>query len=112
VNYVATNGTILVKFQNGAYDGNQTTVSVDFLGVKAFMDGDQDWFVKNSSPETIHVVAVWISNSTVHQRFNKNVFINSGETDESLFEGISMPSGTFVAKVVTERGNVVILSTS
>jgi hypothetical protein len=106
--YVAANGTVLVKFLNGATDGNQTTVAVDFLGVRAVMDGGQDWLVKNSSPETIHVVAVWITNSTRHERYDKDVFINSGETDGSLFANLSMPSDSCVTKVVTERGNVAI----
>lgn len=107
--YVAANGTVLIKFLNGFTDGNQTTVGVDFLGVRAVMDGGQDWLLENSSPETIHVVAVWITNSTLHQRYNKDVFINSGETNDALFTGLNMPSGSFVAKVVTERGNVIIL---
>jgi hypothetical protein len=107
--YIAANGTILVKFQNAAPDGNQTTVAVDFLGVRAVMDGGQDWLLKNSSPETIHVVAVWITNSTLHQRYTKDVFLDAGETNDNLFSGLSAPSGSFVAKVVTDRGNVAVL---
>jgi hypothetical protein len=110
VGYVAANGTVLIKFLNAAADGVQTNVGVDFLSVRAVMDGGQDWLMKNSSPGTVHVVAVWMTNSTLHQRYAKDVFISSGETTNSLFDGLSMPSGSLVAKVVTERGNVAILS--
>jgi hypothetical protein len=108
--YMASNGTVQLKFFNAAADGNQTTVGVDFLGVRAVMDGGEDWLLENLSPQTIHVVAVWLTNSTLHQRHNKDVFINSGETNSALFNDVSLPAGSYMAKVVTERGNTAVLT--
>jgi hypothetical protein len=108
-NYVATNGTIILQLYSNT-DTSQTTVSIDFFGVRALIIGS-DFELKNSSPESVHIVSLWVTNSTLHQRFSADLFLNSGESTELIRADVSLPQGTFIAKVVTERGNAAIFST-
>jgi hypothetical protein len=56
------------------------------------------------------VIALWIVNSTIHERYDVNIFLNSGEKNDYTITDISLPSGNFTAKIVTERGNIAVFS--
>jgi len=107
--YVAENGTIVIKFVDEGLSTNQAVVGIDFLAVRAIIDGIS-LDVKNSSPLSIHIVAVWITNSTAHQRYSADLFLNSGETATYIRADIQMPQELLLAKVVTERGNTAVFS--
>ena len=67
---------------------------------------------ENDGGLTVHLVSLWIINSTDHQRYNISVFINSAETKNYLRDDISLPTGSYTVKVVTERGNTAVYSGS
>jgi hypothetical protein len=106
--YISDTGMVRIKFFDEGLPANQTVVDVDFLGVRTIAGGTQ-LEIKNSSPLTVHVVAVWITDATTHQRYAVNWFLNAGETANCTV-GAALPQGAFVAKVVTERGNVAVFS--
>jgi hypothetical protein len=66
--------------------------------------------IKNTGPLSLHVVAIWVSNSTSHQRYAADLFLNSGESITYDRADIEFPEDTFVAKIVTERGNIAVFS--
>jgi len=107
--YVAENGTVLIQFVDEGSSTSQAVVGIDFLAVRAIIDG-VSLDVKNSSPLSIHVVAMWINNSTDHQRYSADLFMNAGETATYIRGDIQMPQELFLAKVVTERGNTAVFS--
>jgi hypothetical protein len=107
--YVRDGGVIRIEFSDEGLTTNQTTVGVDFFGVSAIIDGAR-FAIKNSSPLSLHIVAVWITNSTFHQRYNADLFMNSGESASYLRADISLPENDFIARVVTERGNAAVFS--
>ncbi len=107
--YIHSNGTINVKFVDQDADSEQTSVDIDFLGVRVEMDGTQFIF-ENDGGLTVHLVSLWISNSTDHQRYDINVFVNSAETKNYLRDDTFLPTGSYTVKVVTERGNVAVYS--
>jgi hypothetical protein len=104
-NYVSNNGTILLRFLDEGLSMNQTVAEVDFLAVRAIIDGAR-FDLRNSSPLTTHIVAIWIANSTNHQRYEANLFINSGEAAIYVRSDLKLPADDFITKVVTERGNI------
>ncbi len=108
-NYVHSNGTMKVKIVDQGVDSNQTSVDIDFLGVKAKIDGTQFTF-ENNGGFTIHLVSLWVNNSTDHQRYDINIFVNSAETKNYLRTDISLPTEGYTVKVVTERGNTAVYS--
>jgi hypothetical protein len=100
---------VRLEFFDDGMGTNQTVVGIDFFAVRAIIDGTSI-DVKNSSPLSIHVVAVWINNSTNHQRYSADFFMNAGEAATYIRVDIQMPQELLLAKVVTERGNVAVFS--
>jgi hypothetical protein len=107
--YVRDDGLIRIEFSDEGLTTNQTTVGIDFLGARTIIDATRV-DVKNSSPLSLRIIAFWITNSTVHERYNATFFLNSGESTSYLRADISLPENHFIAKVVTERGNAAVFS--
>jgi hypothetical protein len=108
-NYVHVNGTVKLQIIDEGPDGNQTVIDIDFLAIRAVINGAEFHF-QNKGPSTLNLVSVWINNLTHHQRYDLNVFLNSAETAFYFSSDIILPTGSFTVRVVTKRGNTVILS--
>ncbi|PMB75331.1 MAG: hypothetical protein C0193_00920 [Candidatus Bathyarchaeota archaeon] len=108
--YVKNDGTLLVEFFDEGLDANQTVVEIDFFAVRAIIDG-AGFDLRNNGPITTHIVSIWIINATHHQRYNANWFINAGEEATYIRADISLPE-EFIAKVVTEKGNIAVFTQS
>lgn len=107
VDYVSSNGTLLLEFRDEGTSANQSNVKIDFLGARAIIDGTR-FDLRNSGSFTAHIVAIWIVNSTDHKRYSTNLFINSGEDANYIRADIRLPESNFIAKVTTERGNIFV----
>ncbi|MGB9713631.1 MAG: hypothetical protein ACPLZC_01480 [Candidatus Bathyarchaeales archaeon] len=105
--YVNSNGTVRIEFADDGTGMNQTTVEIDFFAVRATIGG-ASISIKNSSPSTAHIVAVWVITETNHERYNTNLFINSGEETTYVLAGVKLPEERFFVKIVTERGNMAV----
>jgi hypothetical protein len=109
VDYVSENGTLLVEFLDEGVSTNQGVVETDFVGVRATIDGAQI-DLSNSGPFTAHVIAIWIVNITIHQRYDANLFVNSGESVTYVRADIRLPENDFIARIVTEKGNISVFA--
>jgi hypothetical protein len=107
--YVSGNGTFRLQFADDGTGMNQTTIETDFFAVKATLGG-ANIQIKNSSPSTTHVVAIWIISQTNHKRYDISLFINSGEEVTYVLAGVELPEGRFTVKIVTERGNMAVFA--
>jgi hypothetical protein len=107
--YVNDEGVMRIEFSDEGLSTNQTIVDIDFLAVRAIIDGTR-LDLKNSSPLSTRIVAVWITNATTHQRYNAALFLNAGEAATYIRADIKLPQDILLAKVVTERGNVAVFS--
>ncbi|MCK5631433.1 hypothetical protein KAH85_02635, partial [Candidatus Bathyarchaeota archaeon] len=107
--YVHGNGTVNVKLVDEGADGNQTTLDVDFLVVKAALDGT-NFTLHNKGSSTAHLLSLWINNSTHHRRYDVNIFINAGDTESYIRIDIRLGDENCTIKVVTERGNIAVYS--
>jgi len=107
--YVWDNGTIYVKFIDQGQDINSTTIDIDFLGVRVVIDGARFTF-QNDGASTSHLISLWVNTATNHQRYDINLFVNSGENATYIRVDISLPTENFVVKVVTERGNIAVFA--
>jgi len=105
--YVRDDGTLLVEFVDEGLNATQAIVEVDFFGIRVIIDG-ANFKLKNSSALTVHIVAIWMVNSTDHQRYASNFFINSGEERTYIRADIRLPQENYIIKVVTERGNIAV----
>ncbi|MCJ7762831.1 hypothetical protein MUP38_05180 [Candidatus Bathyarchaeota archaeon] len=107
--YVRSDGVVRIEFVDQRSSIDQATVEIDFCGARAIMDG-ACINIKNSSPLSIHIVALWITNSTSHQHYDTDLFLNSGESTEYIREDLSLPQDVFIVKVITERGNIAVFA--
>ena len=105
--YVRNDGKVLVKIQDQLPDSTRTNIDIDFLGVRAVINGAL-FTLQNKGSRTTHSVSIWINNSTVHRRYDADAFVNSGETFSYQRVDISLPNGQYTVKVVTERGNIAV----
>lgn len=107
--YVWNNGTIYVQLVDQGPDSISTTIDIDFLGVRAVIDGARFSF-KNEGPLTSHLISLWVNNATNHRRYDINLFVNSGENVAYVRLDISLSMENFVVKVVTEKGNLAVFA--
>jgi hypothetical protein len=97
-----------VKLQDEGSDPNQTIIDLDFLGIRLLLNGSKFTF-RNDGALTTHIIAIWIDN-IMHTRYSANVFTNSGEQIIQIRADIAFPADKFVAKAVTERGNIAVFA--
>jgi len=102
---------VLWNYEMNQVDWEKMRENVIISNVERLTYGSQFTF-ENDGGLTVHLVSLWIINSTDHQRYNISVFINSAETKNYLRDDISLPTGSYTVKVVTERGNTAVYSGS
>jgi hypothetical protein len=107
--YVWNNGTIYVQFIDQGPDSSSSIIDIDFLGIRAVIDGARFSF-KNDGALTSHIVSLWIINVTIHQHYDIDVFLNSGENATYTRVDMRLPTDNFIVKVVTERGNIAVFT--
>ncbi len=105
--YVANDGTIYVKLQDDQPDNTQTTINIDFFSVRIKITGTL-FSLRNEGSLTANIVSVWIINSTIHKRYDADLFVNSAETFTYIRGDIRLPSGLYTIKMVTQRGNTAV----
>jgi hypothetical protein len=107
--YLNSGGTVNVRFVDQGADDEQTSVDIDFLGINVKTDGTQLTF-ENEGSLTVHLVSLWVTNSTHHERYDIDVFLNSGATKNYVSYDIELPTENYIVKAVTERGNTAVFS--
>ena len=93
------------------HDWEKMKENIIIVNVENVTSGSQ-YIFKNNGGLTVHLVSLWITNSTEHYRYDINIFVNSAETTNYLRDDITLPKGDFSVKVVTERGNKAVYSGS
>lgn len=105
------NGIIKIEFCDNMLDQNQTSVDIDFLGVRLVLDGLNLSF-RNDGSETVHIIAIWVTNSTMHMRHSADFFLNSASSADYFRPDITIAADDFTVRAVTERGNIAVFGKS
>ncbi len=66
--------------------------------------------IKNNGPEGAQIVALWIVDSNNHERFEVDLFVNSGENAQFVLSDIKLPESYTLIRIVTNKGNAAVLS--
>ena len=106
-NYVRNDGKMFIKFQDSNTASTNATVKINFLGVRAII---ALFSFKNDGPVTSNVVTLWVINSTIHNHYSVDYFINSGMNSSFFGAGIQLPRGSCTVKAITELGNIAMYS--
>jgi len=90
-------------------DDAPTIINVDCLSVRTTFNG-LCFKLKNTGSLTANLVALWVLDSSgKHTRYEINLFLSPGETT-TYWADITWPSGPYLIKVMTERGNIAVYS--
>jgi hypothetical protein len=107
---ISTN-VIIWSSQMSHYDWEKTQEKIEIVSAQTGRNGAL-FTINNKGSLTAHVVSLWVIDSTQHKRYNVDIFINSGENSTYTRMDINLPSEDFLIKMITERGNMAILSQS
>lgn len=95
--------------QMSHYDWEKTQEKIEIVSAQTGRNGAL-FTISNKGSLTAHVVSLWVIDSTQHKRYDVDIFINSGENSTYTRMDINLPSEDFLIKMITERGNMAILS--
>jgi len=107
---IIVGNVVLWSYQMNQVDLERTQETLTIANVTRMEPTGLSIDVKNTGAISLHIVAVWVSDSTAHQRYDANVFLNAGESATYNRTDIALPQSVFLAKVVTERGNIAVFS--
>jgi hypothetical protein len=98
-----------VKLTDSQPDPNQTITDIDYMAVRALVKGTTIT-IENTGSLTAHLVSLWTTNTTSHQRYDLDTYINQGNTVQILRTDMTLPSTPYIIKIVTEKGNTAVYS--
>jgi len=107
---IIVGNVVLWSYQMNQLDLERMQETVTITDVSKQGSSGTSMDLKNTGSVGSHIVAIWISTSTTHQRYDADLFLNSGESATYFRTDIEFPKGAFVAKIITERGNVAVFS--
>ena len=107
---IIVGNVVLWSYQMNQLDIDRMQETVVLIDVSKHGSSGTRMDIENTGSLSLHIVAVWISTSTSHQRYYADLFLNSGESITYGRDDIEFPKGAFVAKIVTDRGNIAIFS--
>jgi Na+-transporting NADH:ubiquinone oxidoreductase subunit NqrC len=107
---IIVGNVVLWSYQMNQVDLERMQETLTITDVKKHGSSGISIDLKNTGSVGLHIVAIWISTSTTHQRYDADLFLNSGESITYIRTDIEFPKEAFVAKVITERGNVAVFS--
>jgi hypothetical protein len=67
--------------------------------------GGPYFLFKNNGSLTSHIVSLWIISSSSHVRYDVSIYLSSGEDFVYQRDDITIPSGPYTTRIVTNRGN-------
>jgi hypothetical protein len=105
--YVSPEGRIIIKIRDQQPDSTRTNIDIDYLAVRAIVNGAIFTF-QNQGSRTAHLVSIWVNNATAHMCYETDLFVNSGETYSYTRLDIRLLDGEYIAKVISERGNTAV----
>ncbi len=106
---IIVGNVVLWSYQMNQVDLDRMHETVTITAVSKHGSGTR-MNLENTGSLSLHVVAVWVSTSTTHQRYDADLFLNSGESITYDRADIEFPKDDFVAKIVTDRGNMAVFS--
>jgi len=91
---------VLLSYQMNQFDWERAQEKIEIIDVQG-----QNFTFGNDGPLTVRIISLWIVNSTHHEHYDVDLFINSGDNLTCLRTDMTLPSQNFLIRIVTERGN-------
>lgn len=102
---VIASNVILWSYQMNQVDWEKNREKMQITGVVFVRPNSVQITFENQGSSTIHLVSLWINNSTLHYHEDIDVFVDSGDTSTYTTTFGWKPKNTYTCNLVTERGN-------
>ena len=106
---IIVENVVLWGYQMNQFDLERMHENLKIANV-ASVNGTVTFTFQNDGPDTIHLLDLWIDNATLHQRYEMNLYVNSGDTTSYSQTDVSLPNEPYTIRIVTDRGNIFIYS--
>jgi hypothetical protein len=106
-----TSGHWKIKVTGVKNSSAQFDLEADLIELRP-PSGGPYFSIRNSGTLTSHIVSLWVVNSSFHQRYDVNIYLNSGQNLVFYRDDIDIPSGEYTIKIVTDKGNQAVFSGS
>jgi hypothetical protein len=107
----STSGQWRVRVTGVKGSSAQFDLEVDFIELQP-PSGGPFFMFKNNGTLTSHIVSLWVINSSLHQHYDVSIYLNSDQSIVFYRDDISVPSGQYTIRIVTDRGNLAVFSGS
>jgi hypothetical protein len=74
--------------------------------------GGPYFIFRNSGTLTSHIVSLWVINSSLHQHYDMDIYLNSGQDLVFYRDDVDIPNGQYIVRIVTDKGNLAVFSGS
>ena len=108
---IIVSNVILTSYQMNQFDWERMQENVEIVNVANTLDGAQ-FTLQNKGSVTAHLVSLWIDNTTIHQRYDMNLYVNAGDSVNYTLSDLGSVDNGSIVKVITERGTVSVFSFS
>ena len=108
---IIVSNVILWSYQMNQFDWERMQENVEIVGIIQVVNGTT-FTLQNKGSVTAHLVSLWVDNTTIHQRYDMNLFINAGDSVNYTLSDIGLVNNTSIVKVITERGTISVFNSS
>jgi hypothetical protein len=103
----STSGQWRIKVTGAKNPSAQFDLEADLIDLQPPSGGPYFVF-RNNGTLTSHIVSLWIINSSLHQHYDVNIYLNSGQDLVFYRDDIDLPSGQYTVRIVTDKGNLAV----
>lgn len=108
---IIVSNVILWSMQMNQFDWERMQENVEIVNVANTVDGTT-FALQNKGSVTAHLVSLWVDSTTIHQRYEMNLYINAGDSVNYTLSNMGLVDNASIVKVTTERGTVSVFNSS
>jgi hypothetical protein len=108
---IIVSNVILSSYQMNQFDWERTQENVEIVSLASTVVGTT-FTLQNKGSVTAHLVSLWVDSTSIHQRYDMNLYINAGDSANYTLSDISLIDNASIVKIITERGTVSVFTPS
>jgi hypothetical protein len=108
---IIVSNVILTSYQMNQFDWERMQENVEIVNVASTVDGTT-FTLQNEGSVTVHLVSLWIDSTTIHQRYDMDLYINAGDSVNYTLSDTGLIDNASIVKVVTDRGTISVFNSS
>jgi nitrogen fixation-related uncharacterized protein len=101
---IIVSNVVLWSYQMNQFDWERMQENAEISDTTRISPSSWSITLHNKGSVTVHLVSLWISSPTIHQRYDINLFINAGDSINYTCSDVNLMNNASLIKVVTDRG--------